>query len=88
MFFLLGMFGGFVGGVIVACLLRFNRCDHDWEVTGAQPMVRVYQQWGVVVDPDNGEPVTKVLEHCTICDDVRTRTLGGTWTIAQLKGGK
>ena len=79
---------GLMSGVAVLMVrhLYGHRCN--WEITGAREMTRVYQQWGVVVDPDHGQPVTVVLERCTLCNDVRTRTLVGDWTVAQLKGEK
>jgi len=62
--------------------------EHQWEVTGAHPMVRVHTYWGVTIDKEDGEPVTQVLERCTGCKDVRTRTLTGGFTLAQLRGEK
>ena len=67
---------------------HFLHCK--WEPVAVQPMNLVSRDiydWSEL-DTEHPEPVTEVLERCTVCGDIKTRTLSGRWTLAQVKGEK
>ena len=64
---------------------------HKWETRKVQPMLAAVSpvtsaMWGFDSRGVKPEPVTQVLQVCTGCGALRTETLNGTWTMADIKG--
>lgn len=61
---------------------------HQWISIAAQSLRQF--KWSALtrqVLDDEGSPITEVLQRCSRCDNLRTITLDGTWTIEQITGG-
>lgn len=59
---------------------------HKWTPISAQELVIVHYT-ARVIKLDTEEPITEILLKCSICGDVKTKTISGHWTIEEIKNG-